>query len=36
VTDAVNIYYYVWSRAGGDTRALPLLKGGNLFLNNAY
>lgn len=36
VTDAVNIYYYVWSRAGGDVRALPLLKGGNLFLNNAY
>lgn len=36
VTDAVNIYYYVWSRAGGDTRAMPLLKGGNLFLNNAY
>ena len=36
VTDAVNIYYYVWSRAGGDVRALPLLKGGNLLLNNAY
>jgi hypothetical protein len=36
VTDAVNIYYYVWGRAGGDVRALPLLKGGNLFLNNAY
>jgi len=35
VTDAVNIYYYVWGRAGGDVRALPLLKGGNLLLNNA-
>lgn len=36
VTDIVNIYYYVWGRAGGDVRALPLLKGGNLLLNNAY
>lgn len=36
VTDAVNIDYYIWGRAGGDVRALPLLKGGNLFLNNAY
>jgi len=35
VTDAVNIYYYVWGHAGGDVRALPLLKGGNLLLNNA-
>ena len=36
VTDTVNIYYYIWGRAGGDVRALPLLKGGNLLLNNAY
>ncbi|GAC1435396.1 MAG: hypothetical protein NVSMB68_07580 [Thermoanaerobaculia bacterium] len=35
VTDAVNLYYYIWGRAGGDVRALPLLKGGNLLLNNA-
>ncbi len=35
VTDVVNIYYYVWGHAGGDVRALPLLRGGNLLLNNA-
>lgn len=35
VTDIVNIDYYIWGHAGGDVRALPLLKGGNLFLNNA-
>ncbi len=35
VTDIVNIDFYIWSRAGGDVRAIPLLKGGNLFLNNA-
>ena len=38
VTDTVNLYFYIWGRAGGDVRALPLLKGGNLLLNaaNAY
>ena len=36
VTDAVNLYFYVWRRAGGDVRAAPMLQGGNLFLNNAY
>jgi hypothetical protein len=35
VTDIVNIDYYIWGHAGGDVRALPLLKGGNLLLNNA-
>ncbi|HSP16701.1 MAG TPA: hypothetical protein VLV78_18285 [Thermoanaerobaculia bacterium] len=35
VTDIVNLYYYIWSRAGGDVRTAPILRGGNLFLNNA-
>jgi hypothetical protein len=35
VTDTVNLYFYIWSRAGGDVRAAPILRGGNLFLNNA-
>lgn len=35
VTDIVNLYFYIWGRAGGDVRALPLLKGGNLLVNSA-
>lgn len=35
VTDVVNLYFYVWGKAGGDVRAAPMLRGGNLLLNNA-
>ncbi|HEX9161303.1 MAG TPA: hypothetical protein VF980_06310 [Thermoanaerobaculia bacterium] len=35
VTDTVNLYFYIWGRAGGDVRAAPMLRGGNLLLNNA-
>jgi hypothetical protein len=33
VTDLVNLYYYIWKQAGGDTRAAPALQRGNLLLN---
>lgn len=33
VTDLVNLYYYIWQRAGGDVRSAPLMRGSNLFLN---
>jgi hypothetical protein len=35
VTDVVNLYFYIWGRAGGDVRTAPVLRGGNLLLNNA-
>jgi hypothetical protein len=35
VTDTVNLYYYIWRRAGGDVRAEPVLRGGNLFPTHA-
>ena len=33
VTDLVNIYYYVWRKAGGDVRSAKLMRSGNLVLN---
>lgn len=33
VTDLVNLYFHIWRQAGGDVRAAPILRGGNLFLN---
>lgn len=33
VTDLVNIYFYIWKKAGGDVRSAPLLKSGNLILD---
>jgi len=36
VTDIVNLEFYIWRQAGGDVRTAPLLRGGNLVLNNAY
>jgi hypothetical protein len=35
VTDLVNLYYYIWREAGGDVRAAPALRGGNLLLNES-
>lgn len=35
VTDAVNLFFYIWREAGGDVRVAPVLRGGNLLLNNA-
>jgi hypothetical protein len=35
VTDVVNLYFHIWREAGGDVRAAPVLRGGNLLLNNA-
>lgn len=35
VTDTVNLYFYIWQKAGGDVRQAPLLRGGNLLLNHA-
>jgi hypothetical protein len=34
VTDLVNIYYYIWKEAGGDVRAAPALRRGNLLIND--
>ncbi len=36
VTDIVNLYFYIWRKAGGDVRTAPILRGGNLILNNAH
>jgi hypothetical protein len=33
VTDLVNIYFYIWKKAGGDVRHAPLMKSGNLILD---
>ena len=33
VTDLVNLYYYIWKQAGGDTRSEVVLRHGNLLLN---
>ncbi|MHB0969489.1 MAG: hypothetical protein ACYC7A_09245 [Thermoanaerobaculia bacterium] len=33
VSDLVNIYYYIWKESGGDVRTAPVLKSGNLLLN---
>ncbi len=33
VTDVVNLYFHIWSEAGGDVRSAPLLRGGNLLRN---
>lgn len=33
VTDLVNIYYYIWKKAGGDVRTAPLMRSGNLILD---
>ena len=33
VSDAVNVYFHVWNRAGGDVRSAGILKKGNLLLN---
>lgn len=35
VTDIVNLYFYIWRHAGGDVRAEPVLRGGNLFPSHA-
>lgn len=36
VTDIVNLYFYIWHQAGGDVRTAPILRGGNLIVNNGY
>lgn len=33
VTDAVNLYYYIWREAGGDVRTATAMQRGNLLLN---
>ena len=33
VSDAVNIYYYIWKEAGGDVRSAAAMRRGNLSLN---
>jgi hypothetical protein len=33
VTDLVNLYYYIWKEAGGDTRTAIAMRRGNLLLN---
>lgn len=33
VTDAVNLYYYIWKEAGGDVRAAAVMRDGNLLLH---
>ena len=34
VTDAVNVYYYIWREAGGDVRTAAVMRKGNLLLND--
>lgn len=34
VTDAVNLYYYIWKEAGGDVRTASAMQRGNLLLNH--
>ena len=33
ITDLVNIYYFIWKQAGGDTRTAELMRGSNLVVN---
>ena len=33
VSDAVNIYYYIWKEAGGDVRSAAAMRDGNLILH---
>jgi hypothetical protein len=33
VTDLVNLYYFIWKEAGGDTRSAVAMRRGNLLLN---
>jgi hypothetical protein len=33
VTDLVNIYYFIWKQAGGDTRTAELMRSSNLVVN---
>jgi hypothetical protein len=33
VTDLVNIDYFIWKKAGGDVRSAPLMRSGNLILD---
>lgn len=33
VTDVVNLYYFIWKEAGGDTRSAAVMRDGNLLLN---
>jgi hypothetical protein len=33
VSDAVNLYYYIWKEAGGDVRSAAVMRDGNLLLN---
>jgi hypothetical protein len=33
VTDLVNLFYYIWGKAGGDVRSAPAMRSSNLLLN---